>query len=157
MPDYELKLADLCEVEIHVSAPIVIGPSSWGIRMVIPVVGGTVEGPKLKGRIRPPGADWLLIRADNCLELDIRTVIETDDDAVIYASYAGVAATTRKQVEEYLSGKLPEGVDLFVTPRFETSDERYQWLTRIQAVGRGTAELEADGIKVTYSWYELTA
>jgi hypothetical protein len=125
--------------------------------MIIPVVDGTVEGARLKGRIRPPGGDWMLIRADSCLELDVRVVIETDDDAIIYASYAGVAATTREQVEEYLSGKLPEGVDLFVTPRFETSDERYQWLTRIQAVGRGNAEPEGDGIKVTYSWYELTA
>ena len=99
MPQYELKLAHLCEVAAHVSAPIVIGPSSWGIRLILPVVGGTVDGPKLKGRITPPGGDWMLIRADNCLELDIRSVIETDDEAIIYTSYSGLVAMTQEQVD----------------------------------------------------------
>jgi DNA-binding NarL/FixJ family response regulator len=63
----------------YVTAPIPVGPSSWGIRLIFPVVEGTVKGPKLNGKFRPFGADWELIRADNCFELDVHAVIETDD------------------------------------------------------------------------------
>jgi hypothetical protein len=37
-------------------------------------------------------------------------------------------------------------------PRFETSDERYLWLNRIQAIGKGT--LYEDGLSLDYEWYE---
>lgn len=156
MARYEIKLEPLCEVEAYVTV-IPIGPSSWGVRVVAPVVGGTIEGPKIKGTFQPVGGDWALLRADNCLEVDVRVVIETDDGAFIYAYYNGVADMTQEQVEAFLQrGEVAEDVDLYVTPRFETSHENYQWLARIQAVGRGRLEQEEDRIKVTYSWYVLT-
>jgi hypothetical protein len=157
MAEYEIKLEPLCEVEAYVDLPIPVGPSSWGIRLIFPVVGGTVKGPKLNGKIQPLGADWGLIRADNCFELDVRAVIETDDGAFIHTNYSGIAPMTKEQAGRFLAGELPEGISMYVTPRFETSHENYQWLTQIQVVGRGSAEIEGDKIKVTYSWYELTA
>ena len=158
MAKYEIKLEPLCEVEAYVTAPIPVGPSSWGTRLIFPVVGeGTVKGPKLNGTIRPFGADWGLIRADNCFDLDVRIVIETTDGAFIHTYYRGVAAMTKEQVDQFLAGELPKGLNLYTTPRFETSHEKYQWLTQIQAVGRGSAEQEVDRFKVTYSWYALTA
>jgi len=64
---------------------------------------------------------------------------------------------TQEQVDEFLAGELPAGLNIFITPRFETSHETYQWLTRIQAVGLGGVEQEGDRFKVTYSLYALTA
>lgn len=157
MAEYEMKLEHLCEVVAYVAAPILVGPSSWGVRGIHPVVGGTVKGPKLNGKLQPVGADWALIRADNCIELDVRVVIETDDGALIHTYYAGIVDMTKEEVDKFLAGELPTGLRLYVTPRFETSHENYQWLTRIQAVGRGSVEPEGDGLKVTYSWYVLTA
>jgi hypothetical protein len=46
--------------------------------------------------------------------------------------------------------QLPATV--YVVPRFETSDERYLWLNRIQAIGNGT--LYEDGLSLDYEWYE---
>ncbi len=158
MAKYEMKLEHLCEVEVYVTAPIPVGPSSWGTKLIFPVVGeGTVKGPKLNGKIQPFGADWGLIRADNCFDLDVRIVIETDDGAFIHTYYRGIAAMTKEQVDQFLAGELPEGLTLYTTPRFETGHEKYQWLTRIQAVARGGVEQEGDRFKVTYSWYVLTA
>ena len=157
MAEYEIKLEHLGEVTIYVTPPIPVGPSSWGTRLIFPVVEGTVTGPKLNGKIQPFGADWGLIRADNCFELDVRIVIETDDGAFIHTYYPGIVAMTKEQTDQFLSGELPTGLKLYTTPRFETSHEKYQWLTQIQAVGRGTVEQEGDRSKVTYSWYALTA
>ena len=57
MPAYEMKLEPLCEVVAFVTAPIVAGPSSWGVRFIFPVAEGTVKGPKLNGKVRNFGAD----------------------------------------------------------------------------------------------------
>ena len=124
--------------------------------MIFPVGGGTAKGPRINGKIRPPGGDWGLLRVDNCFELDIRFVIETDDGAIILAACTGIQALTQAQVDAFLAGEIPEGrADIFVTPRFETSHEDYQWLTCIQTVGRGGVELEDGRLRVTYSWYVL--
>lgn len=155
MATYEITLEPLCEVVIYATTPIPIGPSSWGTRLVFPIVGGSVKGPKLQGKIRPLGADWGLIRADNCFELDVRILIETDDGAYIHTYYCGIVDMTKEQVDRFLGGELPTGLKVYTTPRFETSHEKYQWLNRIQVVGRGSVEPEGDRFKVTYSWYAL--
>lgn len=155
---YDMKLEHLAEVSAYIAPPIPVGASSWGTRLIYPVVaGGTVNGPKLKGKIQPLGADWGLVRADNCFELDVRIVIETEDGAYIHTTYKGVAAMTREQAEQLLTGETPAGLTFYTTPRFETNHDNYQWLTQIQAVGRGGVEREGDEIKVTYSWYALSA
>ena len=69
-----MKLEPLCEMVAYVTPPIPVGPSSWGTRLIFPVIEGTVKGPKLKGTLRPVGGDFLLARADNCLELNVRVV-----------------------------------------------------------------------------------
>jgi hypothetical protein len=158
MAKHEMKLEPLCEVEAYVSAPFPVGPSSWGTRLIFPVIGeGTVKGPKLNGKIHPFGADWGIIRADNSFDLDVRIVIETDDGAFIHTYYRGIAAMSKEEVGQFLTGDLVKGLSLYTTPRFETSHEKYQWLTSIQAVGRGGVEQEGDRVKVTHSWYALTA
>jgi hypothetical protein len=159
MSKYEIKLDHICEVVAYVSAPVPVGRSSWGTRLFFPVIGedGYVNGPKLQAKIRPLGEDAALIRIDNCFELNVRIVLETNDNAMIYASYGGVIDMTQEEVNRFLGGELPPNLKLFTTPRFETGHENYQWLTRIQAVGRGSVEPEGDRFKVSYSWYGLTA
>ena len=110
----------------------------------------------MNGKFQPFGADWGLIRGDNCFELDVRGVIETNDGALIHTYYNGIVDMTKEQVDKIMVGELPHGLDFYVTPRFETSNEKYQWLTRIQTVGRGSIEPEGDRVKVSYSWYVLT-
>ncbi len=158
MAKYEMKLEPLCEVEVYVSAPFPVGSSSWGTRLIFPIVGeGTIKGPKLNGRILPFGAEWGLIRADNCFDLDVRLVIETDDGAFIHTEVRGVAAMTQEGADQFLAGEPPQGLILYTIPRFETGHENYQWLTRIQAVGRGGVEQGGDRLNLTFSWYALTA
>jgi len=153
---YPIGLEHLCEVEAYLAAPIPIGQSSWGIRLIFPLVKGAFQGPRIVGRLVPISGDWALIRADNCLEIDVRAVIETRDGALIYCHYRGISDMTGEQVQQFLGGKIPRGLSLYVTPRFETSHKEYQCLTRIQAVGRGGVRQEGDRIKVSYSWYVLT-
>src|ERR1700752_2022182 len=67
-----------------------LGAVPHGIRSVIPVTGGDFEGPRLRGRVLPGGGDWLLLRPDGVLELDLRVTLETDDHALILMTFQGL-------------------------------------------------------------------
>ena len=59
-PEFELIATAVAEL----AEPYPIGPTEAGLREAIPIVGGTVEGLLLNGRIEPGGVDWCLTRAD---------------------------------------------------------------------------------------------
>jgi hypothetical protein len=97
-----------------------------GSRTVVAVNGGTFEGPKLKGKVVGPGADWPLRVNDALRVLDVRTLLVTDDDQKIYTTYRGVIYTPPAgQGERYWR----------TVPIFETDSKKYDWLNHVVAVG----------------------
>jgi hypothetical protein len=52
--------------------------------MIYNIKGGTVEGPKISGKVLPTGADWLIIRPDMAAELDVRATMQTNDNEIVY-------------------------------------------------------------------------
>jgi len=52
-----------------------LGQTPYGERRIIDIQGGTVEGPRLNGKVLPGGADWLLVRADGVGDLDVRGIL----------------------------------------------------------------------------------
>jgi hypothetical protein len=155
MPLFKPELEFITDLVGYVTMPVPIGPAAWGTRLIFPLVRGTAEGPKLKGTVRPFGADWAIIRVDNCLELDVRLIVETDDGALIHVEYRGVIDLTQEQIDQLLSGEAVEDMKIHTAPRFETAHPDYVWLNRIQAVGCGKGELVGEELKVMYSWYAL--
>ena len=153
-PKFNITWEHLCEVDAYAEFPAVIGESSVGNRMIFAgAEGGSLEGERLKGTIRAGGGDWARIRPDYGFELDVRLIIDTDDGAVIYMYYSGIIDMTKEQVELYLSGTTPEKLNIFITPKFETSHEKYQWLTKACVVGLGRGMQSEKGFNVKYSWY----
>ena len=74
----------LMTLRVTVAAPQSIGAVPLGIRRTAVMTGGDFEGPRLRGSVLPDGsADWLLLRADGVLELDLRATLRTDDGALI--------------------------------------------------------------------------
>ncbi|MFN0096009.1 MAG: DUF3237 domain-containing protein [Dehalococcoidia bacterium] len=110
-----------------------------GGRLIVNVTGGTFDGPKLKGAVEAGGADWLTLRADGSFKLDVRIMLKTEDGAQILMTYNGIGVT------EGGAAKLR------TAPVFETGDERYAWLNRVQAVAHGAPGANS----VTYDVYAL--
>ena len=100
-----------------------VGDTPYGGRNVFPIIGGTVEGPMIKGEVLH-GADYGLGRADESFELDVRLVFRTDDDALINMYYIGLIFET-EDGDQYWR----------IVARFETGAEQYDWLNRVIAVG----------------------
>lgn len=122
-PPEALKSEFLMDLILETGGP---GGGAVGSRQIVPVIGGTFEGPKLRGKVLPPGADWLVRISDTVRVLDVRTLLLTDDDQRIYVTYRGVLYTPPAgQGDRYQR----------VGMMFETGAEKYAWLNRIVAVG----------------------
>jgi hypothetical protein len=59
MPDHPSPppLEFVFEARIEIADPIVVGPTPRGERRMIPILRGEFDGPTLRGRILPGGAD----------------------------------------------------------------------------------------------------
>src|SRR5260370_27088116 len=102
-------------------------------------IGGSFEGPRLRGEVLPDGGDWLLMRPDSVLEQDVRITPKTDDGAFIYVRYAGMRHGPPEVVARLAQGETVDPSEYYfrVAPVFETGADRYAWLNSILAVGVG--------------------
>jgi hypothetical protein len=99
------------------------GETQHGRRTVIPITGGTFEGPNIKGTIISGGADYQLANtAINRTELEAIYCIKTDDGVYIHVRNRGIIC----------SGTDAEGKPTFyfrAAPQFEApADSKYAWL-----------------------------
>ncbi|MEJ9232565.1 DUF3237 domain-containing protein [Peribacillus butanolivorans] len=131
-----------------------LGVTQKGKRRVIPILGGTFEGPNIKGIVVPGGADWQLIRSDGVKEIEARYTLQTDDGHLIYVENRGIIYDPEQAIEKLKRGEYmpPETYYFRTTPTFEVSGERYVMLTRTFYVGVG--EPNPTGVHIKF--YKLT-
>ena len=100
--------------------------------------GGWVKGPKIKGTLIAPAADWIRVMPDGNLRQDVRLTIKTDDGALIYVTYNGIISRSKEAGKRIASGDVLTSADeYFLTaPTMETSAKAYVWLNRVQCVGK---------------------
>ena len=98
-----------------------IDNTQHGRRTVIPITGGTFEGPGIKGTIVNGGADYQL-NAEGRTELEAIYCIKTDDRIYIHVRNRGII----------VNGKDANGTPSFyfrAAPQFEApADSKYGWL-----------------------------
>ncbi len=135
-----IKTKHLFTMPVEVETPLqMIGRTPIGERRIAKVTGGSFAGPELQGTILPGGGDWLLLRADGTLQLDVRVTLKTEDDALIYMTYRGFRHGPAEVMERLNKGEEVDASEYYfrVAPFFETAAEKYDWLNRIVTVGTG--------------------
>lgn len=137
-----MRLEPLLRMTVTLGKRYPIGPIPKGKRNVWTLSGGTVEGPRIRGKVASVGGEFELIDSDGIYHIDVRLVIVTDDGANIFVQYFGVSKASQQVLERYRRGETVDfGDSYFVTqPRFETSHPKYAWLNHVMAIteGRGT-------------------
>ena len=135
----------LMTVKIIAAPSQKLGAVPYGVRSFVPVTGVDFEGARLRGRILPGGGDWLLLRSDGVLELDLRITLETDDRALIYMTFQGLRHGPPEAFTALSRGEVVDPARYYfrTVPRFETSAEAYAFLNRIVTIGVG--ETRPDG------------
>ena len=110
------QLEYVCELKVTCDPGYNVGPTAHGNRFIIPINGGTFEGPKMKGTVIPGGADHQL-QGDKRIELEAIYSIKTDDGVYIHVRNLGLMCF--KNGENYFR----------CAPKFEApSNSKYDWL-----------------------------
>jgi hypothetical protein len=121
--------------------PFVLGGTPAGTRMIFEVEDARVESERLNAKmVGQAAADWLVVGPDGTGTLDVRSLVETDDGALVFGHYTGRVDTN-------------DPVHVYAAPQFDTGDERYLWLNKIQFVAKGT--LSEDNTVLTYELCEV--
>lgn len=122
----KLESEFLYTIDLLLEPGIDLGNTPLGKRVIYTIKGGTFSGPKLKGKVKPAGGDWVLRVDSATTQLDVKLILETDDGQLISNTYKGIVRNN------------PDGTTYWrIAPFFETSSEKYHWLNHIVAVGIG--------------------
>ena len=140
---YTMRGEKVYEQELHLKGVMDYGVSLDALltgREAVPLQGArfdlAVEG-RSNGRLagRAHGIDYVRVRADGRMELDLHLTIETDDGRRIALSGGGQAAPRRGEPI----------LDIFGNIRLSTASKEYKWVNERQIWSVGTASL-ATGI-----------
>jgi hypothetical protein len=122
-----------------------LGAAPFGHRRVVNLLGGTVSGAKLNGRVLPGGADWQIVAADGCIDLHARYTLQSDAGALVQVESKGMRCASPE-----ILARLGRGEDVdpslyyFRTAmRFETAHPTTAWMNRILALAKGAREKNA--------------
>ena len=121
-PTFTPELEFALQLKVTLGEAFSIDNTQHGRRTVIPITGGTFEGPGLKGTIINGGADYQLANAQGRTELEAIYCIKTDDGVYIHVRNRGIIA----------GGNDADGKPTFyfrAAPQFEApADSKYGWL-----------------------------
>ena len=135
----------LMMLRVNVATPQSVGAVPHGARRIAPISGGVFEGPRLRGTVLPGGsADWLLLRADDVLEMDLRVTLRTDDGALISMRSFGMRHGPPDVIAAIPRGEAvdPAAYYFRTTPRIQTAHPAYAFLNRLLAVASGDRRAE---------------
>jgi hypothetical protein len=124
------RLEFVFEERVTLAPTVEIGDTALGARRVIPITGGTVSGPKLKGVVQPGGWDLQLTYAgSHCTQLSADYFLKAEDGTLIHVFNEGLVC--------------PGAARAIFRPKLEAPEGAYEWVTRSTFVA--TLELEYSG------------
>ncbi|HSV58315.1 MAG TPA: DUF3237 family protein [Variovorax sp.] len=128
-------------VRLEFGSRLRFGPLPTGGRCgYVAVIGGTVTGPRLQGKVVPhSGGDWPHLWPDGTIEFDARYLIEADDGTLIYVQNRGVAHASAAVQARIDAGEPIDPRDNYfrTTPVFKVAVGPHDWLSRTVFVGLG--------------------
>jgi hypothetical protein len=127
-----------------------LGNTPYGERRIIDILGGTVEGERLKGKVLSGGADWQIVRADGVVHLTARYTVETDSGGQILVNAEGYRHGPAEVMARLARDETVDPALYYFRTfmRFDTADLPSSWLNRILAIGYGARQKGAVRIEV---------
>jgi len=140
------RLEFFCELNVTLDPAVVVGDTPHGTRRIIPITGGTVTGPNIKGEILKGGADWQIVRKDGVAELEAHYQFKTEDGAIVYIKNTGVRVATPEIAAKIARGEHVDANQYYfrTTPRFEAPVGKYAWVN--DAIFICTGERKANSV-----------
>jgi 5-methylphenazine-1-carboxylate 1-monooxygenase len=130
------RLELITRVRATLAEPLELGQTPWGRRRVIGITGGECDGPLLRGKVLPGGADWQIVHEDGAATIDTRYTLESHDGALIYVATRGCRTGPREVLQRIAAGETVDPSEYYfrVSIQYETSAPEYEWLNWVVAV-----------------------
>jgi hypothetical protein len=122
-----------------------VGKAPLGHRRVVNILGGTVTGERMTGRILPGGADWQIVAPDGMADLHARYTLETDAGALVQVESRGMRHAPPEVLAQLGRGEdVDPSLYYFRTAmRFESAHPETLWLSKILGIATGRREKNA--------------
>ncbi|OZC65437.1 hypothetical protein CH276_09335 [Rhodococcus sp. 06-470-2] len=129
----------VAHLSVTVGEPIDLGEVVDGHRRIVPILGGTVEGPLLRGRVLPGGADHQILRTPTLTELDARYALETDAGERVAVHNMGIRSGAEEDIDALVRGEdVPADRVYFRSqPRLSSAASRLAWMNERLFLGSG--------------------
>jgi hypothetical protein len=126
-----------------------LGPISTGRRRIIPILGGTVAGPRLTGEVLDGGADWQILRPDGTADLVARYMLRADDGTLISVVNRGLRRGAPAVLARLAAGEAVAADEYYfrASPMFEAPPGPHAWL--MDHVFVATGERRAGRVVIT--------
>ena len=147
------QLNFFADLSVLVDTPQEVGQTVHGIRRLIPILGGTVQGQGWTARVLPGGADFQLLVNDRMAELDACDVVETDAGDLIYVQNRAIRTASPEVMAKLVRGEVvdPQSVYFRCSPSFETASKTLGWICERLFIGTGARHPD----KVVMRFYEV--
>jgi hypothetical protein len=147
MAGYVPRAELVFEIEAICSPPQDMGVIDGGKARMIPIIGGTVSGPKLQGEVIPGGADWSIMRGNGVATVDARYALQASDGTIIQI-FNGVTDHMAPREDR-------GGVMALTSPRFIAPEGPHEWLNHGVFVGTLAPVIAPDRFAVAIAIYQL--
>jgi hypothetical protein len=150
-PKSRIDVEYLMTVYVPLHAPQVV---TSNLHIYTSKPGGWVSGPRIKGDVVAPTADWLRVMPNGVRNLDVRLSILADDGCYIYMQYVG-RIVNADRLRRWPNPPVAES-HFMINPVFETDSEKYDWLNDLICIGKNIERKVGDDRCVTYEIFNLS-
>jgi hypothetical protein len=141
---HEPELSFAFEFRVDVGPIVSIDDTEGAERGFTPIIGGTVEGPRLRGTVLPGGGDWWVRRSPDTIALEAHYLVQAEDGAAIDVVNRGYYRTETPELLEHLmeKGEKVDPARLYyrTSPVFRAGHPAHEWLAENVFVGMAREE-----------------
>jgi Protein of unknown function (DUF3237) len=147
-------LMPMTQVRCEVGELVSFGAAKYGERRYVPLLGGTVAGPEINGRIVEGGVDWQVNRGDGVLDIAAHYVIRADDGGLIEVQSDGMRHGPADVMARLARGEAVAGSEYFFRTlmRFQAGASAWLHLNKVMAIAVG----QRDAKLVRLDVYRIT-
>jgi hypothetical protein len=130
------QLEFLMRLAVDVGDVASMGQGPLGERRIVGILGGTFEGPQLRGEVLAGGADWQIVRKDGVLDLDARYALKEQRGGLVRVTSQGYRHGPAEVLAALARGDEVDPAQYFFRSvmRFETGAPGLEWLNKTIAL-----------------------
>jgi hypothetical protein len=134
----ELKTKFVFEASLNLGPTIDLGPGLLGRRRMVPILSGTIIGPKMRA-VALPGTDWQTVGADNVTLIEAQYAMRTEDGVTIRIVNKGFRRGPAEVMQRLAAGEAVDPSEYYMraAPVFDAPSGPYEWLNSSLFVSSG--------------------